>query len=451
MRALAATVLYGLALFAGAVERPNDLAYGSALESDGDLPLRRVDLPQWVYQGVFRADLGDVRVFNGDGELVPHALLPRPALATSTAPDTALPYFPIKAASGAALDALDVKIERTPAGTITRVVAARPGKNAHQVIGAYLIDASSFDQPIAALDLDWREPHGGLTGTVRIESSDDLAHWSTLVSQAPVVMLQFAGQRLERKRIELGAARCKYLRLSWPAGQPVLELTAVRARPGGVVVEPPRAWHAVAGTPAREGEFEFDLGGQFPLDRLRVELPQDNTVVSAQLFSRRAPAHEWRPVLNTVLYRLRQGDRVVTSPDLATNVSHERYWLLRVDQKSGGIGRGDVMLHAGWIPQTLVFVARGSGPFQLAYGSARALPTAYPIESLVPGFRSDVPLQATAARALEQRALGGTPALHPGPDYRTWTLWGVLILGVLLLAWMAWRLARQLGAAPSDR
>jgi threonine/homoserine/homoserine lactone efflux protein len=27
----------------------------------------------------------------------------------------------------------------------------------------------------------------------------------------------------------------------------------------------------------------------------------------------------------------------------------------------------------------------------------------------------------------------------------------VLILGVLLLAWMAWRLARQLGAAPSDR
>jgi hypothetical protein len=96
-------------------------------------------------------------------------------------------------------------------------------------------------------------------------------------------------------------------------------------------------------------------------------------------------------------------------------------------------------------------VARGNGPFQLAYGSARALPTAYPIESLVPGFRSDAPLQASDARAIEQYNLGGTRALRPGPDYRTWTLWGVLFLGVLLLAWMAWRLARQLGAAPSDR
>jgi hypothetical protein len=451
VRRLAAAIVCSCALTASAVERPGDFAYGSLLESDGALPLRRVDLPPWVYQGVLRADLGDLRVFNGDGELVPHALLPRPAPATSTAPDAALPYFPIKATSGSALDALDVKIERTPGGTITRVVAARAGKSADQVISAYVIDASRFDQPIAALDLDWREPQGGLAGTLRVESSDDLARWSTLVPQAPVVMLQFGGQRLERKQIEFAASRYKYLRLSWPAGQPPLELTAIRARPGSVVVEAARAWHAVTGTPRHEGEFEFDLGGQFPLDRLRVELPQDNTVVTVQLLSRRDVASEWRPVANAVLYRLRQGGQVVTNPDLATSVSHDRYWLLRVDQKGGGIGRGSVLLHAGWVPQTLVFVARGNGPYQLAYGNARALPTAYTIESLVPGFRSDTPLQASAARALEQRTLGGAPALRPGPDYRTWTLWGVLILGVLLLGWMAWRLARQLGAAPSDR
>jgi hypothetical protein len=451
VKSLVATILYGLALTAAAAERPDDFAYASPLESDGTLPLRRVDLPAWLYQGVFRADLGDVRVFNGDGELVPHALLPRPAPTTSTAPETSLPYFPIKAAAGSALDTLDVKIERTPGGTITRVVAARPGKNANQVMSAYLVDASRFEQPIAALDLDVREPHDGFTGSVRVESSDDLAHWSTLVPQAPVVMLQFAGQRLERKQVEFSAARCKYLRLSWPMGQPPLDLIAVRARPGSVIVEPPRAWHAVTATPARQGEFEFDLGGQFPLDRLRVELPQDNTVVLAQLLSTRDPTGEWHPVTSAVLYRLRQGDQTVTNPDLATSISHDRYWLLRVDQKGGGIGRGTVTLHAGWVPQTLVFVARGNGPFQLAYGSARALPTAFPIESLVPGFRSDLPLQASTARALEQRTLKGAAALRPARDVRAWTLWGVLILGVLLLAWMAWRLARQLASTTSAR
>jgi hypothetical protein len=34
------------------------------------------------------------------------------------------------------------------------------------------------------------------------------------------------------------------------------------------------------------------------------------------------------------------------------------------------------------------------------------------------------------------------------PDYKTWTLWASLVVGVLLLAWMAWVLARELKAAP---
>jgi len=35
------------------------------------------------------------------------------------------------------------------------------------------------------------------------------------------------------------------------------------------------------------------------------------------------------------------------------------------------------------------------------------------------------------------------------PDYKTWALWASLVLGVVLLAWMAWVLAREMkGAGP---
>lgn len=62
---------------ASAAERPEDFAYGSLLEADGSEALYEITLPAAVYRGVARPDLGDVRVFNSAGEVVPHAWRPR--------------------------------------------------------------------------------------------------------------------------------------------------------------------------------------------------------------------------------------------------------------------------------------------------------------------------------------------------------------------------------------
>ena len=54
--------------------RKNDFAYGIAVHPGKDAPLYRVRLPLAVYRGVTRSDLGDLRVFNSGGALVPHEL-----------------------------------------------------------------------------------------------------------------------------------------------------------------------------------------------------------------------------------------------------------------------------------------------------------------------------------------------------------------------------------------
>ena len=41
-----------------------------------------------------------------------------------------------------------------------------------------------------------------------------------------------------------------------------------------------------------------------------------------------------------------------------------------------------------------------------------------------------------------------TPLLPINP--RQWLLWGVLILAVLVLLWIAWRLIRETGTSPRD-
>jgi len=75
MNPLIAALLLVPAL-AGA-EQPRDFAYGIPLRTSGQDALQQLEVPRAVYEGVVRADLGDLRVFNAAGEVVPHAFRPR--------------------------------------------------------------------------------------------------------------------------------------------------------------------------------------------------------------------------------------------------------------------------------------------------------------------------------------------------------------------------------------
>ena len=54
-------------------------------------------------------------------------------------------------------------------------------------------------------------------------------------------------------------------------------------------------------------------------------------------------------------------------------------------------------------------------------------------------------LNAAQASVGPQQDVAGAAALRERMDYKTWVLWGALGMGVALLAWMAWQLARQMG------
>jgi hypothetical protein len=94
---------------------------------------------------------------------------------------------------------------------------------------------------------------------VRVEASDDLARWTTLVADAPVLRLQAGGQRLEQLRLEFPPRQAKYLRLSWPGSPRPLPLAGLIGEPGDVLVEAPRLWKQVAAIapPGKPGEYVF--------------------------------------------------------------------------------------------------------------------------------------------------------------------------------------------------
>jgi hypothetical protein len=448
-----------------AAERPQDFGYGIPLAVDGREALYQVEIPRAVYEGVVRADLGDVRVFNAAGEVVPHALRPRVTASKAAPPPAKAALFPLRTDAPAGLEGLDLRVGRSGDRTIVNL-RTRDGKpvGGTKLVG-YVADASGLDAPLRAVVLELPAGADNVMTRVTLEASDDLRQWTTLASGASVLRLAAGGERLEQLRIEFPARKAKYLRLTWPGRGTALELAGLAVEPGEAIVEAPRRWQEAPGTAVKDkpGEFEFDLGGQLPVDRLRVALPQPNTVAVIEILARTKPADPWRRVTTATVYRLNREGEESKSPDIAIGGTADRYWLVKIDQRGGGIGGGQPVIAAGWVPHALVFAARGDAPFQLAYGSRNAKPAAYSIATLVPGYKDEATLDLKsaqpgpksaavaigAAQTAAPQQLGGAAATRERVDWKRWVLWGSLVLGVAVLGLMAIRLARQM-SKPAD-
>jgi hypothetical protein len=433
-----------------AAERPEDFAYGIPIKPGVQSALYEIEIPLVVYRGVTRSDLGDLRVFNSAGETVPHALKPREALYASTVLAARLPVFPLRGASGDKPDDSHIRIQKRGDGTIVSIQnLPRAGAQERRLRG-YLIDASLVKRPIQALEFDWQSDAGDLVGRVKIEGSDDLNAWRIVADQAALARLNFGGFKLNQNRVELRGAPHKYFRVTWPDQQPPLESLSVLAEPAAGLVAARRVWHSLEGTAVagKMGEYSYDLGGPIPFDRLRVELPQVNSLTHLQVLARGKTSDEWHLKTSATVYRLRRGEADVSSPEIALRSAGERQLLLRADQKGGGIGAGVPVIQIGWIAQKLVFAARGNAPFQLAYGNSAAKPAAFAIDAVIPGYKSDAQFNVEAASLGEPITLAGPARLRDAVDYKRWTLWAVLILGVAALGFMAYRLARQVSQTP---
>lgn len=443
----AALVAPGVAL--ASEPRMQDFAWTAPLAANGRDALYVAELPLAVYAGSAGHGLADLRVYNGAGEIVPYALrsIATPdALRRASVP---VPIFPIWGKPGTEIGGVSVRVKQGHDGTIVNVQSdARD--NAPRRVAGYLVDTSALDERLQALEFEWPEDSDGYVGRVRVESSDDLARWA-FVAEGPLVALRHAGHVLAQKRVEVKRVKAKYLRVSWPAAQAIPPLTAIRAEPIDSPVAAPRTWHAAVATPGeRPGEYLFDLGANAPFDRLRLDLPNANTIVPVEFLVRAKPSDPWRLAASATVYRLTQGGQSFVSADTVIQPTRARYWMVRADPRGGGFGNGAPKLVAGFIPQQVLFVARGAGPYVLAYGAAKVASASLPVATLVPGYRDDKPLEAAHATLGEPHAQTRAPSPWPEwleldqGDWKKLALWAVLIVGVALLGWMAWRLSAQM-------
>jgi hypothetical protein len=423
---------------------PGDFAYGMPISTPGSAAAYRMAIPLDVYAKATQEDLRDIRIFNAAGEVVPYEIQQAPTRTAQLVEGPPLTLYALWADARPTLNGLQVTIQSNGAA-VNLQAGATPAQP--RTIDSYLLDARQIAPPLYALRLKWPDDASDFTGSMRVEASDDLQSWRTVTGDSPIVNLHGSGAHLVENRIELGGSKTRFWRLTWIGKAAPFEITSVTAQTSPERREPQSLSLTANGSavPGQSQEYAFDLGARLPITQLDVVLPQANSVAKVQLLSRKQSADPWRPIGSGDFFRMRDGASERHNSPLEIGRNSDRFWLARFAREPGTATAPQ--LRVTWDAQDIVFLARGGGPYKLAYGSAVATAASSPLASLLGGM--DVASAAAGAPV----AIGGPERLLPPPRTVPWKmafLWVALGTGMLLLAVMAYRLSRELTNKPSN-
>ncbi len=438
-----------------------DFAVRLPLTTTGD-GLHVIEFPEAVYRTAQSRDLADVRIFNARDQALPIAFVaaPAPIAPDPIAMDLRMARLPAESeARESLLRTFALRVERDRERAVVEIGPLSQSATAavSAAIGGYLVDARPLKNLKGRLVLLFASSATDYAGRIEIFGSDDLVSWRPLAS-GPLTRSRSLGDIIERNRFALDRPPA-FVRVAWRSKEvPDIE-RAQFIEDVAASVTLPRAQLAASLSDDRRS-LTVDVPEALPITRVFVRLPELNRVVRAQVYRhdaapaprvrrvplgpRRAEDH-WQPIGSVEAFRvLRDGVEVEGAP-LAIPIRTDR---LRFDF-SAPIDGDPPSIEAEWRPVRAVFAARAPGPYLLAVGHSDApFGPALDARSVL---AADDPAGARLPVATVEASAGAVTAqqqrvqrIASEARWSRYLLWGVLLLAVVGLAWMAWRMSLQL-------
>ena len=363
-----------------------------------------------------------------------------------------LPILPLLTATEESADEIRMIFERS--GDQTRIElnaseATQRSDNGNP--SSYIVDTRALKESISGLELDWAPASDSFIGSVNIEGSNDLKSWSAIGSAAVADMRQDSASIVQR-RIGIRDSGHDFLRIQWAGMPDDWRLTEVKGAytVGMTTIVRRTAEFEPDSVDPEDGGMIFDLGGAPYVDRIRINVKEPNTVITARIYLWQERQERWAQAASGSFHNIGRGNQTVRND--WTTISRTRASRFKVVQTAGRPA-ASLQLEVSWRPDSLLFLAQGKAPYTLVAGSASDTINDFPqqrifgdrsIARLATGTRTAAPAQLGP-----RYSLGGEASLRPveTTNWRKLLLWLGLGLGVGFVGFMASRVIRDLKSA----
>jgi hypothetical protein len=457
---------------AGASQADGPERYTHTLELgvSGKESLVQLRLPKEVYQASRSSHLADLRIFDQQGKMVPFAILDPGTQAQVSYQTTSVAIFPVMADfNGSERPSLDIRTSAD--GTLVSVNARNQdsGKRAIEKLAALVLDtrakepAGAEPSEISALRLALPPNVDNYTARIALEVSDDLKHWESLGDSLVSWMTNADTKALASDRIEFDSRTFRYARLSWREGTPLIFSSVIAERRTRTEAKRQVDSMVLTSQPGRAGnDFVFRAAPALPVQSFGLQFAEQNVVLPALVgryvelpVVKEGQPKRWdfQPDFRATFFRLTQGGKIRTSGDVTIGESHVAEWVVR----PLGTMSSTPTLRISWQPASIVFLAGGKKPYSLAVGRDASPSAVVDISNVAPGFGAAELLEiehATTGSLVQQRAAASVSSEAEiaaiSARGRSAILWGVLLIGVIVLALMVRHLFKQMPAARQE-
>ncbi len=433
-------------VFADSALAPDNFAFNSTL-SPATNSLREVTLSTKILEAMQRRDFGDLRVFNAQGQEVPHQF--STAITKDKTLEKALNFYPFSREQAADPAGIRIQILQKNTNQSINIVNGKQQSYSSREY-QYIAENKNNKQSLCKLSFNWDQPRPNMILPIKIEGSDNLQNWSTLNNSVNISKLDYAGSQLVRSGVSITCSKHDYLRLTWLKPEQGLKLnsiTAIYKQPQESVLQQKNIGRPNNGD---DNHWYFKTDIAAPITQLELIAPTDGLLYKGRLYSRPDDSSEWRYRQSITQYRLKISETRLSSDPLKLSATSDNCWKIELDTDNQFTNAQLPDIKLGWQQQKLVFLAQGEAPFTLAYGNPEILPaSSNGISQLIRTLQDagETPEKVTLEESVSNTKVA---KLEKNIPWKVVGLWVFLILGTAVLGYMAYHLFQQMNKGNSD-
>ena len=409
--------------------KPADFS-GAMIYSGSQGSLLVLEIPMEVYHGLRRHDLGDLRVFDASEQAVPHIIRERPNELFSPPPQD-VPFFNWNGGRENNFP-VNTDIEINTSGGVVRIKNQAGASDS----SVFLVDLSALQYMPSTLKVKMDNQGRNFNAPVTINYSTDLSNWALYDKRQ--VLASF-GDTLQ-DTLELPEAWKLYLLLKFDSDAPPPQFITAFFKQQ----ESSSEYHelTITGRKSSDGKtVNYFTGGFYPAEEIDFFLTEADSI-PVIIKNRFNENDEWNIARRGTIFRYNSTDGIEkNAPFIIASGgfnSQPPYWEL---EAAGGLPFSSVPdMVIRWKARELIFPARGSGPWTLAFGNIEC-----------PPLSSLEILTIVREAELEEALFTGeiryekTDLTIPGKrSYGHYILWAVLGTAVLLLSILAFKIAQSM-------
>lgn len=456
--------------------------------SQGQQSIRTFTLTENVYKCLKYPRAQDLVIINRDNQLIPYRLFTPGIRENATSYTTHLTYYP-EPETTAYKTGDQIKRIAALTGIASGNESDTQWLEKNTYYASFIVELNRSDDQLKSITINRKSLKAPVSAMVMLEASDDLKHWTTLLTPLNILYLPGNNRALQSNILNIeGRTSAHYLRLAILSNVQNFtnDIAGISADYVKTTLTPtPLIWSQPGALQPLQSknEWRLPLTDLLPVSRIRftqaenivfyqgsiyVQPPvnpdsrtqanQDNRDAKAKIRSlikntihdphvpRQTPVDPWQYLAAFTQYKINTGNGSIASSAIHITPTQSRDWKIIFQQPDITSSSQLPVVEVGWTPSQIIFIAQGPGPYTVLAGNDTA-----PTTPDIPRQLLSLEDAAEQVELVDARSPEHSPAkpiseaeLNPYWQYRNALLWLVLSLGVIVMGVMAYRLSRKM-------